>query len=587
MESHGSVPFLREALIFLAAAGLVVPLLSRLKVSPVLGYLLVGGVIGPFGLGQLVADMPVVSHLVVSDIEGVSRLAEIGVVFLMFMIGLELSLERLWAARRLVFGMGSLQILVSGALVAWAAMALGIAPNTALIVGAALSLSSTAIVMQLLIDRRRLATPAGRAGFAILLMQDLAVVPILFMVTVLADPGDGGLASGLAAALGKAALAIVAIYGVGRMVLRPALRQVAATRNAEMFTAAVLLAVVGVSALTAMFGLSMALGAVLAGLLLAETEYRHQIEVDIAPFKGLLLGLFFMSVGMGIDWRVVGQNPGLVIGAVAGLWLLKSTVIAGLCLLFRRPLPVALETGLMLGQGGEFAFVILAAAGGLGLVEGVLEQQILLVAGVSMLLTPLVAQAARRLGTALEKRQAERREAVSGREGGGHDFSACEGHVIIAGYGRVGQTVAALLKDADVDFIALDTDAGLIARERDKRGHIFFGDAARVEILDKAGIERAAAVAITMNDARAVTGIVKEIHRRWPEVPIHARARDADHARQLRDLGAAFSTPEATAASLLLAGNVLRDAGVDAEEASLRIRARAEQGAGVTGGGTS
>lgn len=290
MEPHPGIPFLREALVLLAAAGLAVPLLNRIRVNPILGYLLIGGVIGPYGLGLLAADYPFLSHAVISDIAGVRGLAEIGVVFLLFMIGLELSLERLWSGRALVFGMGSLQILLTAGLIAWIATGLGVEEPTALIVGAALSLSSTAIVMQLLIHGRRQFSAVGKTGFAILLMQDLAVVPILFMVGVIATPGSGGLAAGLAGALGKATLAIVLIYLAGRLLLRPVLRQVAQTRSPEMFTAAVLLTVIGVSALTARFGLSMALGAFLAGLLLAETEYRHQIEVDIEPFKGLLLG---------------------------------------------------------------------------------------------------------------------------------------------------------------------------------------------------------------------------------------------------------------------------------------------------------
>ncbi|MBX9728029.1 MAG: cation:proton antiporter, partial [Sphingopyxis sp.] len=281
METHSAIPYLRETLIFLAAAGIAVPLLRRLKVKPLLGYLLIGGLIGPYGLGLLAADYPALSQVVIADIEGVRGLAEIGVVFLMFMIGLELSLDRLWSARVLVFGMGSLQIIVTAALIAWIAVTLGADVPSALVIGAAFSLSSTAIVMQILMRGRRQSTPVGRTGFSILLMQDLAVVPILFMVGVLAAPGSQGLAAGLALALCKAALVIVVIYVTGRLLLRPVLRQVAQARSAEMFTAAVLLAAVGVAALTAQFGLSMALGALLAGLLLAETEYRHQIEVDI------------------------------------------------------------------------------------------------------------------------------------------------------------------------------------------------------------------------------------------------------------------------------------------------------------------
>lgn len=566
METHSAIPYLREALIFLAAAGIAVPLLSRLKVSPVLGYLLIGGLIGPFGLGLLAADYPALSQIVISDIDGVRGLAEIGVVFLMFMIGLELSLDRLWSARLLVFGMGSLQIIVTAAVIAWIAAALGADAPSALVIGAALSLSSTAIVMQILMRGRRQSTPVGRTGFSILLMQDLAVVPILFMVGVLAAPGSKGLAAELALALGKAAFVIVVIYVVGRLLLRPILRQVAQARSAEMFTAAVLLAAVGVAALTAEFGLSMALGALLAGLLLAETEYRHQIEVDIEPFKGLLLGLFFMSVGMGIDWRNVVSNPLVIAATVAGLWLLKAAVIAGLALLFGRRRSVAVETGLLLGQGGEFAFVILAAATSLGVIASGPEQHILIVAGVSMLITPLVAQLAQRLA-----RRLEHRDAANEAQDSDDSFRDCEGHVIVAGFGRVGQTLARALDAEGLDYVALDADAALIAKLRDRQQGVFYGDASRIEILAKAGIEHAVAVVVTMNDAAAASRIVTEIHRRWPMIPIHARARDPEHARRLRELGATFCTPETVEASLQLASNVLLDIGVDAEVVRRRM----------------
>ena len=309
MGSHATLPYLREMIIFLIAAGVMVPLFHRFRVSPVLGYLVVGGIIGPFGLGLLADDFPILSQVVISDIAGVQALAELGIVFLLFTIGLELSLERLWAMRRLVFGLGSLQVLVTGAIIGLIAFEFGNSVRASIVLGACLALSSTAIVMQLLLEGRRIGTPLGRSSFAILLMQDLAVVPILFIVGVLGTKLDSGFGADLALALGKAALTIVAIYMIGRLVLRPALRLVAQTRSPEMFMAAVLLTVIGIAAITGYAGLSMALGAFLAGLLLAETEYSHEIEVDLEPFKGLMLGLFFMSVGMGIDWRVIGDEP--------------------------------------------------------------------------------------------------------------------------------------------------------------------------------------------------------------------------------------------------------------------------------------
>ena len=325
MDEHSGIPYLREAVIFLVAAGAVVPVFHRLRISPVLGYLIVGGIIGPFGLGLWIGDMPVLSYAVIHDIEGVQALAELGVVFLLFMIGLELSLDRLWAMRRLVFGLGSLQILVTGTVIGALAWAFGNPPAVAIVLGACLALSSTAIVMQLLMQSHRLGTPLGRSSFAILLMQDLAVVPILFVVGILGAGTDGFPAVALFLALAKAVLAIGLIYVAGRLALRPALHVVAQTRSPEMFTAAILLTVIGISAITGLAGLSMATGAFLAGLLLAETEYRHEIEVDIEPFKGLMLGLFFMSVGMGIDWRVIAAEPLWILASVGGLFAVKAT----------------------------------------------------------------------------------------------------------------------------------------------------------------------------------------------------------------------------------------------------------------------
>ncbi|MFN7195148.1 MAG: cation:proton antiporter, partial [bacterium] len=295
MQAHHGLPYLREILIFLAAAGLVLPVALRLRVNPVLGYLAVGGAIGPFGLGLWAADMPLLSHLVISDLEGVRTLAELGIIFLLFTIGLELSLDRLWAMRRLVFGLGGLQVCVTAAAIAAIALAFGNPVPAATVFGAALALSSTAIAIQILVQSRRLATPLGRTSFSILLLQDLAVVPIMLLVGMLAAQPGGGVAAEVAAALAKAALAIGAIYALGRLVLRPVLHLVAQARSREMFMAAILLVALGTALMTAAAGLSMALGAFLAGLLLAETEYRHEIEVDLEPFKGLMLGLFFVS----------------------------------------------------------------------------------------------------------------------------------------------------------------------------------------------------------------------------------------------------------------------------------------------------
>lgn len=565
MDEHSGIPYLRETVIFLAAAGVVVPVFHRLRISPVLGYLIVGGIIGPFGLGLWIGDVPVLSYAVIRDIEGVRALAELGVVFLLFMIGLELSLDRLWAMRRLVFGLGSLQIFVTGTVIGALAWAFGNPPSVAIVLGACLALSSTAIVMQILMQGHRLGTPLGRSSFAILLMQDLAVVPILFAVGILGAGTNGFPAVALFIALTKAVLAIGLIYAVGRLALRPALHIVAQTRSPEMFTAAILLTVIGISAITGMAGLSMATGAFLAGLLLAETEYRHEIEVDIEPFKGLMLGLFFMSVGMGIDWRVIAAEPIWIIASVCGLFAVKATVIAGLSRVFGLPRHSAVEAGLLLGQGGEFAFIVLALAARLELIEPDLEQFMLIVTGLTMLGTPLVAAGAARLGRRLE------RLGAGSNVGDIDEVRGIEGHVVLAGFGRVGETLARTLQAEAVPYVALDADPVCVAMARTKHLPVFFGDAARLEMLKRAGLDTCRAVVITMNAPESAERIIREIRHRWPLVPVFARARDALHAARLRNAGATVALPETVEASLQLAGRVLDELGASEEAVRRRI----------------
>lgn len=568
MDEHSSIPYLREAVIFLVAAGVVVPVFHRLRVSPVLGYLVAGGVIGPYGLGLWIGDMPILSYAVIHDIEGVQALAELGVVFLMFMIGLELSLDRLWAMRRLVFGLGSLQILVTGTILGTLALAFGNPPAVALVLGACLALSSTAIVMQLLMQSHRLGTPVGRTSFAVLLMQDLAVVPILFVVGILGTRTDGFPALDLVLALGKAALAIAVIYTVGRLALRPALHVVAQTRSPEMFTAAILLTVIGIAAITGMAGLSMATGAFLAGLLLAETEYRHEIEVDIEPFKGLMLGLFFVSVGMGIDWRIIAAEPLWILASVVGLYAIKATVASVLCRLFGLARHGAVEAGLLLGQGGEFAFIVLALAARTELVAPDIEQFMLIVTGLTMFATPLVAVGADRLARILERSEA----AVP--EDGLDEIGEIEGHVVLAGFGRVGRTLADTLHAEAIPYVALDADPVCVAAARRQGLPVFFGDASRLEMLKRAGLDACQAVVITMNAPEAAERIIREIRRRWPLVPIYARASDSAHAARLHAAGATVAMPETVEASLQLAGRVLDGLGIGEDVVRRRLEAQ-------------
>lgn len=565
MEDHNTIPYLREVVIFLVSAGLVVPLMNRLRINPVLGYLIVGGIIGPFGLGLLVADVPILGLAVIADLEGVKPLAELGVVFLLFMIGLELSFDRLWTMRRLVFGLGSAQIGVTGLIIGAIAYGFGNSLAASIVLGACLALSSTAIVMQLLISSRRLGSSVGRASFAILLMQDLAVVPILFLVGVFGADEGANIGMDLLIALGKAGLAISLIYVAGRLVLRPVLRLVAQARSPEMFMAAILLTVVGTSAITGLAGLSMALGAFMAGLVIAETEFRQEVEVDIEPFKGLMLALFFMSVGMGIDWRLIVAEPFWIPASVVGLIVLKSAIVQALCLAFGLPRHTAFETGLLMGQGGEFAFIVIGLAMKLGLLPRDVGQFMLIVAGLTMMLTPLVGSLASRFAGRIERDSARRTLAW-----GLAAWRELEGHIILAGFGRVGRTLAATLDAEGVTYVGLDADPNNVTRARAEHRPVFYGDASRLAILNRAQIATAQAVVITMDAPETAERIVRQIRREWPLVPIYARARDGAHAARLVAAGATVAVPEAIEASLQLAGRVL--AGLGANEEAVRRR---------------
>jgi len=539
---------LHDVLIILAAAVLVVPLFNRLRSSPVLGYLVAGMLIGPSGLG------------IVSDISGVTLLAHFGVVFLLFTIGLELSIERLKAIRSHVFGLGTLQVVVTAGLFWLAARWLGQPRETAVILAGGLALSSTAIVLQILVERGELPTRHGRVSFAILLLQDLAVVPLLTLVPLLAAH-DTRLAGALGLAALKAVGALIVILIVGRLILRPAFRVVASAKSPELFTGVTLLVVLGVSYVTEIAGLSMALGAFLAGLLIAETEYRHQVEGDIEPFRGILLALFFMTIGMSIDLLLIRENVVVVMMLVTALVAGKAIVMTALCRAFGFPMAVSTHVGLSLGQGGEFAFVLFSLAMALGVMPMETGQMMLAVVALSMALTPFLMTAGRHLAVALTPKigVAELRRT----EEDARDF---KGHVIIAGFGRVGQTVARLLEAQRLPYMAFDLEPSRITEGRARGLPIYYGDASRVEVLKAAGINRARAVVVTLDQPLAAERAVAAIKRLCPMLDIHARARDHEHQIHLQEAGATHVVPEMTEGSLQLAGTLLKSLGRSHEE---------------------
>ena len=563
MDEHAlPVPYFREVVIFLVAAGLVVPVMHRLRVSPVLGYLFVGCLIGPFGLGLLADSIGVLRYAVISNVEGLQVLAEFGIIFLMFTIGLELSLDRLWALRRLVFGLGAAQVIVTAAAIGAVAWAWGNKPGVAVILGLALALSSTAIVMQLLTEAKRTGSPLGHATFAILLLQDIAVVPLLVVLGVMNGDGEDGMAMALLFSLGKAILAILLVMVGGRLILRPVFRMVATSRIPDLFMAVTLLAVVATAAATGAAGLSMAFGAFLAGLLLAESEYRHAVEVDIAPFKGLLLGLFFMAVGMGIDVREVYDNALWLVVAVGGLMLLKALIAGGLIFAFTRERGVAVEGGILLSQAGEFGFVSVGLAIAAQAMPAAIGQFMLVVVSLTMVVTPLVAGLARRFGDGLVARDATQNQ---------KEPEQMTGHVVIAGFGRVGRMLSHALDQEGMAYLAIDADPANVDGLYRAGLPVYFGNASRIEMLRGARTDNAAALVVTLDDPALSMETVRTARGEWPELPIFVRARDARHAAGARAFGATGVVLETVEASLQLAGRVLETLGVPAEAVEQRL----------------
>ncbi len=555
MNASVDLAVYKEALLFLVTAGIVAPLFFRIRVSPVLGFLLAGVALGPSGLGRLAAHARWLDALALTNVEAIDRIAAFGVVFLLFMMGLELSFERLTLMRRFVFGLGLAQVVASTALLGGIAVALGQPPAAAVIIGAALSLSSTAIIIPVLAERKRLNLAAGRVSFAILLFQDLAVAPLLFMVTMLVGGRENGLGLGLALTIAPAALALTALIVLGRRVLRPLFHSVAMTKSTEFFMAACLLVVLGAGLIAAVSGLSMALGAFIAGLLLAETEYRREIEATIEPFKGLLLGLFFVAVGAELDLSLLFASPVPILLIAAAIVIVKAFGLLVLARAFKLPTRVAREIALLLGPGGEFAFVMIGAAVAGEVVAPKVGQTVLVAVTLTMLITPALARLGEFLAGAVAAPALSPEVLMLPPEDQGR-------RVIIVGYGRVGALIGDMLDWHKIPYIAIDSDAALILRARKAGKPIYYGDATRPEFLRRSGIDTARALVVTMDAPRANEAVVETARSLRADITLVARARDAAHAKTLYDLGVTDAVPETIEASLQLSEAVLVDIGV-------------------------
>lgn len=558
LATIGNLDAYSDALVVLGTAGVIIPVVRRFGLNPVLGYLGAGAILGPLGLGTFKDQIPGLYWLTVVDEKHLSSLAELGVVFLLFLIGLEMSYQRLLTMRRLVFGLGFLQVVVSAAAIAGVAGWAGIAAAPAVVIGACLALSSTAIVIEVLSDQHRLATATGRTSFAILLAQDIAVVPILLMVTIL-EKGTSGtsLLQGILLAFAQAGLALGAIILAGRLLLRPLFHMVASAETSDLFVAATLLVVVGAAVVAGLAGVSMALGAFVAGLLLAESEFRKAIETTVEPFKGLLLGLFFFTVGMNIDFRELAREPFWLLAASAGLILLKALVIIGLGRLFRIPRQAKIETGLLLGPGGEFAFVVIGVAATAGLVAQRTASFTLAATSLTMALIPVLAIVARRLTRHIEPPKTPSEELLA-------IPTAVEGRAIVVGHGRVGQVVCDMLETHEFPFIATDRDPDTITSYRRRGRDVYYGNATNPAFLRTCGVMDASAVIVTIHDQAAIDEIVRVVREMRPDILIVSRARDATHARHLYHIGVTDAVPETIEASLQLSEATLVGLGLPA-----------------------
>lgn len=538
MSDHA---ILIDVLILLATAVVAVPLSQRLGLGTVLGYLVGGAVIGPWGFG------------LIGGVADIRQIGELGVVFLLFAIGIELRPSRLWGIRHSVFGLGSAQVVVTGLVLAGAEYALGLPFGIALMIGFGLALSSTAFGLQLLTERGELNTTYGRASLGILLFQDLAVVPLLALVPLL-SASSARLTQSLSVAVLQGVVSIVGVVVIGRYGLRHVFNLVARSRSSEAFAAVALLVVLGTAALMQHVGLSMAMGAFLAGVMLAESEYRHQVIADIQPFRGFLLGLFFMTVGMSIDFGLLTERIGSVIFSVAGIMAVKAALILVICRLSGLHLANAGAVALLLAQSGEFGFVLFGVASVAGVIATDLFHFLTLIVALSMAATPLLARAITRIMRGWGQRQAT------------HDIRespvlGVSGHVIIAGFGRVGERVARVLGRAEIPYVAIDMDSDRVAAARARGYPVFYGDASRKEVLDAADAEEAGLLLVSLDNPSSAERCVEAMHRHYPKLPIHTRARDREGAMTLRELGASVAVTETFEASLQLGGGVLQALG--------------------------
>jgi monovalent cation:proton antiporter-2 (CPA2) family protein len=533
-----------DILALLLATVVIIPFFHAIRLGAILGYLTAGIILGPWGFG------------VITEITEIRHLAEFGVIFLLFVLGIELKPDKLWQMRKMVVGLGLGQVLFTAAILYGIALWFGVSQQSAIIIGFGLALSSTAFCMKLLAERGGISTVMGRMSFSILLFQDLAVVPLLALVSYFAG---GGVVTDHNFNPMYSIFVIIALLVAGRYLLNPVLGRIVASQDPEVFMAVAVLLVLGVAWIMESVGFSMALGAFLAGVMLAESHYRHQIEADILPFRGILLGLFFMTVGMGIDFGLLWTHLWLIVGLTVALMLIKATVVYLLARIAGARHALSVQAGVLLSQSGEFGFVLFGFASVSGVLEEQVSQILILIIALTMALTPFVVMGSNALLIRFKRPSEDMEE----------DFSEfvddTEEHVILAGFGRVGARVAALLGAAGVPYIALDMKQERVKSARAQGFPVYFGDASKVKVLQAAGADRAKMIVVTLDEKTHTDRLVAQVRQFYPMMPIHTRARDRRHCADLITNGATTTVSETLETSLRLTEEVLLGSGVEQE----------------------
>lgn len=541
-------PLLSDALVILGAAGLVIPVFTKFRITPIIGFIVVGLLVGPYGLGKLVFDHPWLAHVTITDPDGLEIFAEFGIILLLFSIGLELSFDRLWAMRRLVFGLGSLELILISAALTFSLAAMGQPLSGALGLGLALAMSSTALVLR--ITSRQ--TPVGKAALAMLLFEDIAIVPIIFLLGALAPFAEQDGSGGLIDTLLVGALVIGALLIIGRFLLPRLFAQAARTKSPEVFLAASLLVVIVSALATAAAGLSPIVGALIAGLLIAETEYHAEVENITEPFKGLALGVFLITIGMRIDVTVVWEYLGQILTATVAVLLLKALVTGLLLRVMGARRGTSAETGILMASPSETTLIVLTAASTAQLIQPGTAQFWQIVTAIGLMVTPILAMVGKRIA----------RQVDGGDASPFADTDEPAERAIIVGFGRVGRLVADMLAKHGQAYVAIDSDTDLVSEGLRKGYTVAFGDAANSNSLHRLGAENATAVILTMDEPVAAQRMVKKLRQQFPALPIIARARDAVHAGELYRAGASHAVPETLESSLQLSEAVLVDLGV-------------------------